>query len=74
MDKFMKQVKTFWQEEDGLSAVEYVVAGSLIVAGLAGAFSALGTAIEEGVGDITDCVTGEDSCVSGTTTTTTTPQ
>ncbi len=61
MDKFMKQVKTFWQEEDGLSAVEYVVAGSLIVAGLAGAFTALGEAIELGVGKIEGCVEGNET-------------
>ncbi len=56
MNKFMEQVKAFWADEGGLSAVEYVVAGSLIVAGLAAAFSSLGTAITTGVGKITACV------------------
>jgi len=49
MNKFIEQVKAFWADEDGLSAVEYVVAGSLIVGGLAIAFGDLGTAIENGV-------------------------
>lgn len=57
MNKFIEQVKAFWADEDGLSAVEYVVAGSLIVAGLAAAFTELGTAIETGVGAITDTIT-----------------
>ncbi len=59
MNKFMEQVKTFWADEDGLSAVEYVVAGSLIVAGLAAAFGTLGSAVEGGVDQITACVKGE---------------
>lgn len=53
MNKFIEQVKAFWADEDGLSAVEYVVAGSLIVAGLAAAFGNLGDAIEAGVDSIT---------------------
>ncbi len=52
MNKFMEQVKAFWVDEDGLSAVEYVVAGSLIVAGLATAFTQLGSAISDGVDNI----------------------
>ncbi len=59
MNKFIKQVKAFWADEDGLSAVEYVVAGSLIVAGLAAAFGTLGSAIQGGVEDITKCVDKE---------------
>ncbi len=56
MNKFIEQVKAFWADEDGLSAVEYVVAGSLIVAGLAAAFSSLGSAIEDGVEGITNSI------------------
>ncbi len=54
MNKFIEQVKAFWADEDGLSAVEYVVAGSLIVAGLAAAFGGLGNAIKNGVNEITN--------------------
>ncbi|MGY2575276.1 Flp family type IVb pilin [Vibrio sp. C8] len=56
MNKFIEQVKTFWQDEDGLSAVEYVVAGSLIVAGLATAFGSLGEKIISGVTKITSSI------------------
>ncbi len=62
MNKFIEQVKAFWADEDGLSAVEYVVAGSLIVAGLATAFSSLGSAIIGGVGDITSCIGSSSTC------------
>ena len=57
MNKFIEQVKAFWVDEYGLSAVEYVVAGSLIVAGLAAAFTELGSAIQTGVGEITNTIT-----------------
>ncbi len=56
MNKFIEQVKAFWHDEDGLSAVEYVVAGSLIVAGLAAAFTSLGSAITSGVNGITSAI------------------
>ncbi len=61
MNKFIEQVKAFWADEDGLSAVEYVVAGSLIVAGLAAAFGGLGSAIKTGIEGITGCVDGTDT-------------
>lgn len=42
MNKFIEQVKAFWADEDGLSAVEYVVAGALVIAVLVGGFTTLG--------------------------------
>ncbi|CAM2860022.1 Flp family type IVb pilin [Vibrio diazotrophicus] len=56
MNKFIEQVKAFWADEDGLSAVEYVVAGSLIVVGLATAFGNLGNAIINGIGNIINSI------------------
>ncbi|PNH81637.1 Flp family type IVb pilin [Vibrio diazotrophicus] len=56
MNKFIEQVKAFWADEDGLSAVEYVVAGSLIVGGLSLAFTNLGTAIQNGVTGIIESI------------------
>jgi pilus assembly protein Flp/PilA len=38
-------IQKFWRDEDGLSAVEYAVAGALIVVGLVGAFTNLGNAV-----------------------------
>ncbi len=46
MEKLTKVAKDFWNDEEGLTAVEYAVAGALIVAGLAAAFEELGTAVE----------------------------
>lgn len=54
MNKFIEQVKAFWADEDGLSAVEYVVAGALVIALLVGGFTALGTTLQ---GKLTGFVT-----------------
>ncbi|MBY7844411.1 Flp family type IVb pilin [Vibrio fluvialis] len=45
MNKFTKFVKDFWQDEEGLTAVEYAVAGSLIIGLLVTAFTNLGNAV-----------------------------
>ncbi len=54
MNKFIEQVKAFWADEDGLSAVEYVVAGALVIAILVAGFTALGTTLQ---GKLTGLVT-----------------
>jgi len=46
-------LKAFWQEETGLTMVEYAVAGTLITLGAAAAFTALGTAVTGRIGAIT---------------------
>ncbi|MBL6988020.1 MAG: Flp family type IVb pilin [Methylobacter sp.] len=38
-------LKAFWQEETGLTMVEYAVAGTLVTLGAAAAFTSLGTAV-----------------------------
>ncbi|PNH88925.1 Flp family type IVb pilin [Vibrio diazotrophicus] len=58
MNKFIEQVKTFWADEDGLSAVEYVVAGSLVVAGLVTAFTNLGAAMKVKLNEIITALGG----------------
>ncbi|PNH96864.1 Flp family type IVb pilin [Vibrio diazotrophicus] len=47
MNKFIEQAKAFWQDEDGLSAVEYVVAGALVIAVLVGGFTTLGETLSD---------------------------
>ncbi|MCF7362992.1 MULTISPECIES: Flp family type IVb pilin [Vibrio] len=47
MNKFIEQAKAFWQDEDGLSAVEYVVAGALVVGVLVVGFTSLGGRLDE---------------------------
>lgn len=36
----------FWQDESGLSAVEYIVAGTLVIVLLVAGFATLGTTIQ----------------------------
>lgn len=43
-------LKAFWQEETGLTMVEYAVAGTLITLGAVGAFTALGGAVTAQIG------------------------
>ncbi|MBY8090552.1 Flp family type IVb pilin [Vibrio fluvialis] len=50
MNKFTKFVKDFWQDEEGLTAVEYAVAGGLIVIGVVAAFKALGVNVSRIIG------------------------
>lgn len=44
--KLTQFTKDFWQDEEGLTIVEYAVAGALIAAALIVAFQALSTEIE----------------------------
>ncbi|MGR5322404.1 Flp family type IVb pilin [Vibrio sp. DNB22_17_1] len=46
MEKFTQAVKDFWNDEEGLTAVEYAVAGGLISAVLVASFSNLGGAVQ----------------------------
>lgn len=45
MKGFMGAMKAFWNDEEGLTMVEYAVAGSLITLACAAAFTRLGAAI-----------------------------
>ncbi|MFA5017025.1 MAG: hypothetical protein WC504_05730 [Methylobacter sp.] len=51
-------LKAFWQEETGLTMVEYAVAGTLITLGAAAAFGTLGGAVTTQIGAITTKLTG----------------
>ncbi|MCF7362991.1 MULTISPECIES: Flp family type IVb pilin [Vibrio] len=42
----MKKILSLWQSESGLSAVEYIVAGSLLIAVLVAGFAVLGPVID----------------------------
>ncbi|MDZ5515466.1 Flp family type IVb pilin [Vibrio fluvialis] len=46
MNKFTKFVKDFWQDEEGLTVVEYVVGAGLLVAALAVVFDNWGTTLQ----------------------------
>ncbi len=53
MKTLSTMLKAFWQEETGLTMVEYAVAGSLITLGAVTAFTNLGTAVSGRIGAIT---------------------
>ena len=68
MNKFIEQVKAFWADEDGLSAVEYVVAGALVIALLVGGFTALGTTLQGELKTFVESIGGtvpQDSNLNG---------
>jgi pilus assembly protein Flp/PilA len=50
-------IMRFVRDEEGLTTVEYAVAGALIVVGLVGAFTLLGDQIAETIGTITAAMT-----------------
>ena len=45
MIQFKKALTALWKDDEGLTTVEYVVAGGLIAAVLVGAFITLGTTV-----------------------------
>jgi pilus assembly protein Flp/PilA len=45
MDAFVAKVRAFLKDEEGLTIVEYAVAGSLITVGAIAAFRALGISV-----------------------------
>lgn len=52
----MNQIKKFFKDEDGLTIVEYAVAGGLIVLAVVGAFIALGDAVGSNISELTSVV------------------
>ena len=52
------QVFAFFKEEDGLTAVEYAIAGSLVVGGAVLAFSTLGDSVEAKITCLDGAVNG----------------
>ena len=53
-----KQIKKFLRDEDGLTMVEYAVAGGLITLGAVAAFGDLGDAVGTKIDTIADTVDG----------------
>ena len=54
----LKQIKAFLKDEEGLTMIEYAVAGGLVTLGAVAAFTGLGGAITEKVTSISDTVKG----------------
>ncbi|MDZ5738619.1 Flp family type IVb pilin [Pseudomonas asiatica] len=51
-------VMKFVKDEDGLTIVEYAVAGGLIALAVVTAFTELGTAVGTRIGELKDAITG----------------
>jgi pilus assembly protein Flp/PilA len=51
-----KALLAFWQEEEGLTTVEYAIAGGLVGAGVIAAFDLLGTNVNTVITDIADAI------------------
>ncbi len=45
MNSLKTTLISLWKEDEGLTMVEYAIAGALIAAGCAAAFTALGTSV-----------------------------
>ncbi len=58
MKLITKKLRTFVREEEGLTTVEYAVAGGLIALAVVGAFQALG-------GTVGGVITGIDAAIGG---------
>jgi pilus assembly protein Flp/PilA len=55
----------FLKEEEGLTAVEYAIAGSLVGLGIVTAFTNLGTAISGAIADMIACMGSDTTGCSG---------
>jgi pilus assembly protein Flp/PilA len=58
MNSLKQAVLNFIREEEGLTAVEYAIAGGLVGLAVVGAFEALGIAIGDRIGDIIAAIGG----------------
>ena len=58
MQTIKASVVKFAKDEDGLTIVEYAVAGGLITLAVAAAFTTLGTTISTQIGRLSTCMTG----------------
>ena len=60
MKKLTTQVLKFLRDEEGLTTVEYAIAGGMVGAGAIGAFNLLGVEVGRIIGEIKDQLVGID--------------
>ena len=53
-----EQIMKFISDEDGLTTVEYAIAGALVAAALVGAFAALGQSVGTTINNLTSAAGG----------------
>ena len=56
MNKLTNMMRGFWQDEEGLTTVEYAVAGTLVALAVVTAFTDLGTAVGNSINDLVEVV------------------
>jgi len=49
----------FLKDEEGLTVVEYAIAGGLVALGVVGAFTTLGDSVESTIDDLSACLGGD---------------
>jgi len=59
MNKFIKGVKDFLKEEDGLTTVEYAVAGALVAATVVLAFTNLGGEVCKSIDSLSNAIASD---------------
>lgn len=52
----LKELNRLLNDEDGLTTVEYAIAGALVAAGVVAAFTNLGTNVQGAIGELCDAV------------------
>lgn len=57
MKDIMKRVSAFVRDEEGLTTVEYAIAGTLVGLAVVTAFTDLGTAVGNAIGGMEDAIT-----------------
>lgn len=57
MNKLANKIRAFWQDEEGLTTVEYAVAGTLVALAVVTAFTDLGEAVAAAIQRIIDEIT-----------------
>jgi pilus assembly protein Flp/PilA len=63
MNLLKQAIVAFWREEEGLTAVEYAVAGSLVALAVVGAFTDLGNAVHDKICAMVEAIGSQ--CTTG---------
>lgn len=58
----MKRISAFWQETEGVTAIEYALLASLIAMVILGGVLAVGTAVNDLWTKVSTCVANPSSC------------
>lgn len=62
MSKLQNKLYALWREEEGLTTVEYAIAGGLVGLAVVGAFVLLGEEVGNVITEIKDCLADSANC------------